>query len=312
MPVRYSLAIMKLLERADLVCQRRGMSRKTARVYCHWIRRYLAFCAAMRGRWIAPEQLGTADVESFLNDLVGERHLAASTQNQALNALVFLYKHVLEDAIARDHLGKFELLRSKRPKRVPTVLSTAEVARVLAAIPSGHIFRLMAELLYGTGLRVSECCTLRVRDIDLDRAQVIVRAGKGDKDRCVMLPAALRASASANNCGGSKRDGGKMRREAGGMRRCPMRSFTSGHAPDGSGHINTCFRRTSCAGTTPDGGRGGTCTRAHSIAASAWRPAGRGSESASPATRSATASRRTCWKRGMTFGRSRRCSVTLR
>jgi integron integrase len=168
------------------------MSGKTADVYCHWIRRYLAFCAAAQGRWMAPEQLGTADVESFLNHLVGERRLAASTQNQALNALVFLYRHVLENAVARDHLGKFELLRSKRPKRVPTVLSTAEVGRVLAAIPSGHIFRLMAELLYGTGLRVSECCTLRVRDIDLDRAQVIVRAGKGDKDRCVMLPATLR------------------------------------------------------------------------------------------------------------------------
>jgi integron integrase len=183
---------MKLLERAELLCRRRGMSGKTARVYCHWIRRFLAFCAAAHGEWVGPEQLGTADVESFLNHLVGERRLAASTQNQALNALVFLYKHVLEDAITREHLGKFELLRSKRPKRIPTVLSAAEVARLLAAIPPGRIFRLMAELLYGTGLRVSECCTLRVRDIDLDRAQVIVRSGKGDKDRLVMLPEALR------------------------------------------------------------------------------------------------------------------------
>ena len=140
-----------------------------------------------------PEQLGSGDVEAFLNHLVGERRLAASTQNQALGALVFLYKHVLEDAIARDHLGKFELLRSTRPARLPTVLSAAEVARMLEAVPPGRIYRLMAELLYGTGLRVGECCALRVRDIDLDRAQVIVRAGKGDKDRrCVMLPASLR------------------------------------------------------------------------------------------------------------------------
>ena len=108
---------MKLLERADLVCRRRGMSGKTADVYCHWIRRFLAFGASAHGRWMAPEQLGTADVESFLNHLVGERRLSASSQNQALNALVFLYKHVLSDAIASDHLGKFELLRSKRPKR---------------------------------------------------------------------------------------------------------------------------------------------------------------------------------------------------
>jgi site-specific recombinase XerD len=183
---------MKLLERADLVCRRRGMSGRTAQVYGQWIRRFLAFAAAAKGRWTPPEQLGSADVESFLNHLVGERHLAASTQNQALNALVFLYRHVLEDAIARDHLGKFELLRSTRPARLPTVLSAAEVARVLEAIPRQRIFRLLAQLLYGTGMRVSECCTLRVRDIDLGRAQIIVRAGKGDKDRCVMLPAALR------------------------------------------------------------------------------------------------------------------------
>jgi integron integrase len=182
---------MKLLERADLVCRRRGMSGRTSDVYRHWIRRFLAYSAGAHGRWVVPEKLGTADVEAFLNHLVGERHLAASTQNQALNALVFLYKHVLENAIARDHLGKFELLRSTRPARVPTVLSTAEVARVLEAIPASGIFRLAAELLYGTGLRVSECCTLRVRDIDLGRAQIIVRAGKGDTDRCVMLPARL-------------------------------------------------------------------------------------------------------------------------
>ena len=124
---------------------------------------------------------------------MGERNLAASTQNQALNALVFLYRHVLEGVIAPDHLGKFELLRSSRPARLPTVLSTEEVARVLAAVPPQRISRLMVQLLYGTGMRVGECCSLRVRDIDLGRAQIIVRAAKGDKDRCVMLPASLQA-----------------------------------------------------------------------------------------------------------------------
>jgi integrase len=188
---------MKLLERADLICRRRGMSGRTAQVYCQWIRRFLAFSAAARGRWTPPDKLATADVEAFLNHLVGERHLSASSQNQALNALVFLYKHVLEEVIAHDHLGKFELLRSTRPARLPTVLSTAEVVRVLEAIPAGRIFRLLTELLYGTGLRVSECCTLRVRDIDLGRAQIIVRAGKGDKDRCVMLPVRLHARLAA-------------------------------------------------------------------------------------------------------------------
>ena len=157
---------MKLLERADLVCRRRGMSRKTAQAYCHWIRRFLSFSAAARGGWTPPSRLGTADVEAFLNHLVGERRVAASTQNQALNALVFLYRHVLEDAIAPDHLGKFELLRCTRPARLPTVLSADEVTRLLDAIPPQRISRLMAELLYGTGMRVGECCQLRVRDIE--------------------------------------------------------------------------------------------------------------------------------------------------
>src|SRR3954469_10451230 len=124
---------MKLLERADLVCRRRGMSGKTAQAYCHWIRRFLSFSAAARGAWTPPQQLGTADVEAFLNHLVGERRVAASTQNQALNALVFLYKHVLENAIAPDHLGEFELLRSRRPARVPTVPAADEVPRLLPA-----------------------------------------------------------------------------------------------------------------------------------------------------------------------------------
>jgi site-specific recombinase XerD len=101
-----------------------------------------------------------------------------------------LYKHVL-DAIPQDHLGKFLLQRSKRPKRVPTVLSTTEVMRVIEAVPADHMSRLMVELMYGTGMRVSEVCTLRVRDIDLGRAQIIIRAAKGDKDRIVMLPMVL-------------------------------------------------------------------------------------------------------------------------
>ena len=83
------------------------MSRRTAQAYCYWIRRFLSYSALARRAWTPPEQLGTPDVEAFLNHLVGDRHLAASTQNQALNALVFLYRHVLENVIAPDHLGKF-------------------------------------------------------------------------------------------------------------------------------------------------------------------------------------------------------------
>src|SRR6185312_1640621 len=91
----------------------------------------------------------------------------------------------------QDHLGKFLLQRSRRPQRLPTVLSADEVRRVIEAVDPARISRLMLELLYGTGMRVSEVCTLRVRDIDLGRAQILVRAAKGDKDRIVMLPATL-------------------------------------------------------------------------------------------------------------------------
>jgi integron integrase len=163
--------------------------------YLHWIRRYLRFCAERKGGWTRPEELGTADVEAFLNHLVMEERLSASSQNQALNALVFLYKRVL-DAIPSDHLGKFALLRSKRQARVPTVLGADEVRRLIEAMPERGNFKLMTKLLYGTGMRINECCTLRVRDIDLGRAQIIIREGKGDKDRVVMLPASLREALS--------------------------------------------------------------------------------------------------------------------
>ncbi len=152
----------------------------------------MTFCASRHGSWKHPAELHTEDVQAFLNDLVVRRRLSASSQNQALNALVFLYRHVLDNVIPQDHLGKFELERSKRSVRLPTVLSANEVRCVIDAIGSQRNYRLMAELLYGTGMRVSEVCTLRVRDIDFGRAQIIVRAGKGDKDRVVMLPACLR------------------------------------------------------------------------------------------------------------------------
>ena len=143
------------------------------------------------GRWEHPAKLGTGDCEAFLNDLVVRRRLSASSQNQALNALVFLYSRVLENAIPQDHLGKFALLRSRRPKRIPTVLCADEVRRLIEALDPARMSRLMIELMYGTGMRVGEVCTLRVRDIDFGRAQIIVRAAKGDKDRIVMLPASL-------------------------------------------------------------------------------------------------------------------------
>ncbi len=182
---------MKLLETFESVARQRRLADNTIDAYRSWIQQFLRFSASAHGQWKRPEELGTADVEGFLNDLLSRRRLSASSQNQALNALVFLYSQVL-DAVTENHLGKVALLRWTRPKRVPTVLSGLEVRRVIEAIPKDHISRLMTELMYGTGMRVGEVCTLRLRDIDVDRAQIIIRSGKGDKDRIVMLPASLR------------------------------------------------------------------------------------------------------------------------
>jgi integron integrase len=183
---------MKLLQQVETVGRRLRLADSTHQVYGAWIEQYLRFVADDRGRWVHRAKVGTRDVEAFLNDLVVRRRLSASAQNQCLNALVFLYRQVLQDVMPRDHLGKLEFLRSTRPKRLPTVLSAQEVHRVIEAVPIDHKFRLMLELMYGTGMRVSEVCTLRIRDIDFGRAQIIIRAAKGDKDRMVMLPVSLR------------------------------------------------------------------------------------------------------------------------
>lgn len=172
---------MKLLERVAEVCRVRRYSPRTVQAYSHWITRYLRAVKARDGGWRAPETLDAADVEWFLTGLATKRKVSASSQNQALNALVFLYREVLGV-----ELGRFEAVRAKRPRRLPTVLSAAEVSAVLGVLSGAD--RLLAELLYGCGLRVSEGCALRVKDIEVDRRRVVVRHGKGGKDRSVMLP----------------------------------------------------------------------------------------------------------------------------
>lgn len=181
---------MRVLERVVDVGMRRRLASATIDCYRHWIRQFLLF-SRRDGKWRRPQELFAVDVEAFLTHLARRRRLSASSQNQALNAIVFLYKQVLGDELPTDHLGRFAAERSRRPARIPTVLSPSEAARVIEALRPGSVSRLMAQLLYGTGLRVTECCTLRVRDLDFERSQIIVRGGKGDKDRIVMLPGAL-------------------------------------------------------------------------------------------------------------------------
>jgi integron integrase len=182
---------MKLMDRARNAGKVLHLAEATVDCYCRWIREFLAF-SRVDGCWVEPALLGAADVERFLTHLAVDRRVAASTQNQACNAIVFLYRKVLADELPPDHLGRFVAQRSRRPARAATVMSVGEVERVIDALAEGSVFRVIARLLYGTGMRVAECCTLRLRDLDFDRVQIIVRDGKGEKDRIVMLPASLR------------------------------------------------------------------------------------------------------------------------
>lgn len=166
-----------LVERVRAAVRARHFSPRTGEIYAGWIRRFLAQAGP------APEKLGEVEIGRFLSSLATDAHVSASTQNQALHSILFFYEHVLGMDIARLD----GVVRAKRAVRVPVVLSRHEVLAVLNCMSGTP--RLMATLLYGAGLRVLECCHLRVKDIDFDQNQLVVRAGKGNKDRCTPLPA---------------------------------------------------------------------------------------------------------------------------
>jgi integron integrase len=170
----------RLLDQVRDAIRRKHYSIRTEATYCDWIRRYILFHGKKH-----PKDMGAAEIERFLTHLAVAGNVAASTQNQALCALVFLYKHVL----AMEINGKIDAVRAKRPKRLPVVLSKAEVDRLMANLRGVHW--LMAGLLYGAGLRLMECVRLRVKDVDFNQHHIIVRAGKGDKDRVTLLPQRL-------------------------------------------------------------------------------------------------------------------------
>jgi integron integrase len=132
------------------------------------------------------------EVDAFLTHLAVDRNVSASTQNQALAALLFLYEHVLKQPLDRVE----GVVRANRPKRLPVVLTRGEVRRVLDQLDG--TYRLMGELMYGVGLRLLECLRLRVKDLDFERGEITVREGKGDKDRRTMLPAVVRARLMAH------------------------------------------------------------------------------------------------------------------
>ena len=172
---------MRLLDQVRHKCRLKHFSYRTEQAYVYWAEKYIRFHGIRH-----PNTMGALEVEQFLTHLAVDRHVSASTQNQAFAALLFLYRDVLDM-----QLGAVDAMRAKRPKHIPNVLSRAEVRQLLQAIaqlPTEEPYHLMCRLMYGAGMRLIECCRLRVKDFALERRQLVIRGGKGGKDRVVPIP----------------------------------------------------------------------------------------------------------------------------
>lgn len=172
----------RLLDRVREALRARHASRRTEKSYVAWIRRYILFHGKRH-----PADMGADEITQFLSSLAVHDNVAASTQNQALSALLFLYRHVLEQELP----WLDDVVRAKKAPRLPVVLTRGEIHSIIRELHG--LLQLMAVLLYGAGLRLLECARLRVKDVDFTANQVVVRGGKGDRDRVTMLPAAVKA-----------------------------------------------------------------------------------------------------------------------
>ena len=170
----------RLLDQLRLALRARRYSKRTEQAYCLWVRRYIHFHDLRH-----PAEMAEPEINAFLTHLAVADKVSASPQNQALSALLFLYRHVLGRQVG-DLSG---VVRARASHRIPVVLTRAEVRAVLAHLDGES--QLAAALMYGSGLRLSECLRLRVKDIDFEQHEITVRAGKGDKDRRTMLPRSL-------------------------------------------------------------------------------------------------------------------------
>ncbi len=168
----------KLLEQVSEQIRLKHYSYRTEETYLQWIRRYILFHNKRH-----PKDMGVPEIEAFLSHLAVEGNVSASTQNQALSALLFLYKYVLKQELG-DH--RIDAIRAKRPTYLPTVLTPEEVRSILTHMFGIH--RLLIQILYGSGLRQTECLQLRVKDLDFQQSQIMVRSGKGGKDRITPMP----------------------------------------------------------------------------------------------------------------------------
>ena len=174
---------LKLMDQVREVLRYHHYAYRTEQTYCDWIKRFLKFYDYSRH----PKEMGSMEVERFLSHLATASKVAASTQRQALNAIIFLYREVLDI-----ELGDITPVRSKKQRRPPTVLTQGEVQQILRVMEGTH--RVMAQLLYGCGLRLMECIRLRIQDFDFGKGRIFVRGGKGGKDRTVVLPEVLRTT----------------------------------------------------------------------------------------------------------------------
>jgi integron integrase len=176
----------KLLDQLGTVMALRHYSARTHEAYAYWIKQFIFFHSKRH-----PRDMGEEEIESFLSYLAEQRHVSASTQNQAFNSLLFLYRHVLNKPLGRIQ----PVVRARRPKHLPVVLTRDEARRIIGAMSGAS--KLMASLLYGSGLRIHECIQLRIKDVDPQSLNIIVRDGKGEKDRITMLPKSVASAVRA-------------------------------------------------------------------------------------------------------------------
>lgn len=170
----------KLLDVVRQKIRVKHYSIRTETQYLHWVKRFILFHNKRH-----PRDMGGKEVEAFLSHMATHGNVSSSTQNQALSAILFLYREVLEQNLP----WLDDVIRAKKPKHLPVVLSQQEVSKILGRMQG--TYGLIARLLYGTGMRIMECCRLRVQDIDFDRGEILIRNGKGAKDRVTMLPQTL-------------------------------------------------------------------------------------------------------------------------
>jgi len=173
---------LRLMDQVRQVLRYHHYAYRTEQTYCDWILRFIKF----HGCKTHPKDMGKSEIDSFLSNLATHGKVSAATQRQAMNAIVFLYRHVLDQPIE----DRIEPVRARRHTRLPVIMTQEEVQQVLNEIKGTHL--LMARLLYGGGLRLMECIRLRVQDLDFDRGLLYIRAAKGDKDRTTLLPASVR------------------------------------------------------------------------------------------------------------------------